>query len=36
VVTALNGYSIIRRMKDEDAGRSVLDPETMLAIYRDA
>ncbi len=35
VLTALNGYEIIRRMKDENVASGVFDPGTMVARYED-
>ncbi len=35
LLTALNGYSIIRQMKDEHTIEGRFDPETMLASYQD-
>ena len=34
-MTALNGYSIIRQMKDEHIAEGRFDPSTMLANYVD-
>jgi len=35
ILTALNGYSIIRQMKDEQIQEGRFDPSTMLANYQD-
>jgi SAM-dependent methyltransferase len=35
VLTALNGYAMIRRMTDEHVTAGAFDPTTMLAIYQD-
>ncbi|MBI5707303.1 MAG: class I SAM-dependent methyltransferase [Armatimonadetes bacterium] len=35
VLTALNGYAIIRRMTDEHVANGSFDPTTMLATYQD-
>lgn len=35
LLTALNGYSIIRQMKDEHVAEGRFDPATMLAAYAD-
>jgi SAM-dependent methyltransferase len=35
VLTALNGYSVIRKMTDDDVAKGVFDPSTMISHYRD-
>jgi SAM-dependent methyltransferase len=35
VITALNGYSVIRRMKDEDIEKGSFNPGTMMLFYAD-
>jgi 2-polyprenyl-3-methyl-5-hydroxy-6-metoxy-1,4-benzoquinol methylase len=35
VLTALNGYSIIRQMTDEHVAEGRFDPATMVAVYQD-
>jgi 2-polyprenyl-3-methyl-5-hydroxy-6-metoxy-1,4-benzoquinol methylase len=35
MLTALNGYAIIRRMSDENVAQGSFDPATMMAVYAD-
>jgi len=35
VITCLNGYSVIRQLKDEHIEQGTFDPATMLSVYQD-